>query len=386
MAPTVEHLCENLTHSRLFSPDQVCSLALLWEAEAGEQGANPRLFVHWLLDHRYLTRFQVKRLLYDHTEHLVVGGYKILDRLGKGDLGKVYKALTPAGVPVALKILPPTRALKTRWLQRFQREALLMRGLSHPHVIRTLDHGDHEGIHFIVMEYAQGESLDQVLCRRKRLPYLEAAHLLYQALVGLDYLFHNGLIHGNLKPTNLLLVHGHGKGKKGSTDGVTVKLLDVGLGPAAFRDHVAASKVALKRDGFALLKHCADYLAPETVQDPRHLDIRADIYSLGCILYRCLTGQLPFPDHNCVTQIIRLQTENPKPLRTLDPRLPDPLQEILDHMLARDPADRFPNPEKALAAFGYFLLQVQGLVPFPVQTSEVSGTSEVFPCPIVPPG
>lgn len=391
MAPTVEHLCDNLIRSRLFPAHQVGSLGQLWQAEAGEQASNPRLFVRWLLDHRYLTRFQVKRLLFDHTEHLIVGGYKILDRLGKGDLGKVYKALTPEGDPVALKILPPSRALNAHWLKRFDHEARLMRGLSHPHVIRTLDHGESEGIHFMVMEYAEGKSLDQVLGRRKRLPYLETAHLLYQALLGLDYLFKNGLIHGNLKPTNLLLVHGLDQGEKRGTAGVTVKLLDVGVGSAAFRDQMAATKAALKRNGVALLKHCADYLAPEVVQDPRHLGIRADIYSLGCILYRCLTGQLPFPDHNSVTQVIRLQTEIPKPLLAFDAKLPDGLQGILDHMLDKDPAKRYPNPEKALDALGYFLLRVHGLVPSPglkfrPQTSEDSETSDVFPYSTIPPG
>jgi serine/threonine-protein kinase len=134
-----------------------------------------------------------------------------------------------------------------------------------------------------------------------------------------------------------------------------VKLLDAGLGPAFFEAITQAAADHLRKSGVAVLPLTADDLAPELARDPGASDIRADIYSLGCVLYHCLTGQPPFPAANPVTQLIRHATEAPRPLREFDPALPHALQPVLDRLLAKDPAQRYPTPAAAARALRDFL-------------------------------
>jgi serine/threonine protein kinase len=140
-----------------------------------------------------------------------------------------------------------------------------------------------------------------------------------------------------------------------STLHATLKILDIGLGRTLFDEGAAEASVDAGLTIEGVLLGTPDYMAPEQARDPRTADIRADIYSLGCILYHLLTGQLPFPDTNLINQMIRHATEMPKPLKLFNPTIPEGLQQILNVMLAKDTGQRYPTPDYAAQALQAFL-------------------------------
>jgi len=170
-------------------------------------------------------------------------------------------------------------------------------------------------------------------------------------LHGLQHIHELGLVHRDLKPANLMLTPAPSKADGDSTLASTLKILDIGLGRVP-------SDPGNPEDGLTVegvLLGTPDYLAPEQARDPRTIDIRADIYGLGCILYQMLTGQLPFPDTNVLSQMIRHATETPRPLKELAAGVPEGLQQVLNVMLAKDPAQRFATPQRAAQALQAFL-------------------------------
>jgi serine/threonine protein kinase len=299
-----------------------------------------------------VTEYQLGVIGRGRGEQLRLDQYVLLDRIGKGRMAGVYKAVHAIGTPVAIKILPPSKAKEPETLARFRREARLTAKLRHPNVVRSFQAGTYNGLHFLVMEYLEGETLKEVLERRRKLPPGEAARLVHQALLGLQHIFEKGMIHRDLEPANLMLLGG----KPESTLTATVKILDIGLGRALF-DEDAASPGAeghlVTAPGTIL--GTPDYMAPEQARDSHAADVRSDIYSLGCVLYHCLTGQPPFADSNRVRVMVKHATEKARPLKELNPSVPDGLQQILDWMMAKDPAQRYPTPERAAKALEMFL-------------------------------
>jgi serine/threonine protein kinase len=161
------------------------------------------------------------------------------------------------------------------------------------------------------------------------------------------------MVHRDLKPANLMLVSSSGEGESDTTIKATVKILDIGLG-RFFDESPQSENTELTGEG--VLLGTPDYLAPEQARDPRATDIRADIYSLGCVLYHALTGQPPFPDKNLLSQMVRHATETLKPLKEFNPAIPDGLQQIINWMLAKKPEERYPTPERAAQALQIFLV------------------------------
>jgi serine/threonine protein kinase len=212
--------------------------------------------------------------------------------------------------------------------------------------------GESGGLHFIVMEHLEGEPLDEILQRRGKLPPEEAVRLLHQALLGLEHIHQQGLVHRDLKPSNLMLVSGRGAEQAENTRNDTLKVLDIGLARSLF-DETGEANAELTATGTLL--GTPDYMAPEQARDARMADIRSDIYSLGCVLYRALTGQPPFPDKNLINQMIRHATETARPLKEFNPVVPDGLQQIVDWMLAKEPAQRYATPARAAQALQVFL-------------------------------
>ncbi len=357
---TVENVCGLLIRSKLLTPDEVKTVYARWQAESKDAVANLAPFTRWLVAHQYVTEYQAALVAKGHADSFFINQYKILDRLGRGRMAGVYKAVHNLGQVVAIKVLPPSKGKNPQLLGRFQRELRLALKLKHPNVVRSFQVGEVNGLHYLVMEYLEGETLDFVLQRRKRLPPHEAVRLVYQALMGLQHIHEQGLVHRDLKPANLMLVPGRVPGEPDTTGRATLKILDLGLGRALIDDS-SRPTADLHLTGEGVLLGTPDYLAPEQARDPRAIDVRADIYSLGCVLYHCLTGQPPFPDTNVLSQMVRHATEPPRPLKELNPDVHDGLQQILNGMLAKDPAQRYPTPEQAAQALQAF--QVAGAEP-----------------------
>jgi serine/threonine protein kinase len=363
---TPQNVCGLLIRSRLMTPEEMRAMYQLWEADGGDNASSLGEFTKWLVAHRYVTDYQATLLAKGHGDPDIyfLGQYKILERLGRGRMAGVYKAVHTLGQTVAIKVLPPSRAKDPVMLGRFQREARLALRLKHPNVVRSFQIGQAGGLYYLVMEYLEGETLEDVLGRRQRLPPPEAVRLIHQALTGLEHIHELGLVHRDLKPANLMLVPGPAAGEPDTTARATVKILDIGLGRELFDENEPGARPPgtspgedyIELTGEGVILGTPDYLAPEQARDPRAIDIRADIYSLGCVLYHLLTGQPPFPDTNFINQMVRHATETPKPLQHFNPAIPDGLQQILNYMIAKQAPQRYPNPERAAQALQMFLM------------------------------
>ncbi len=350
MELTVQNVYGLLLRSKLLSIDESKALYARWQLEAKESSTNLAQFASWMVANKYLTEYQAQLLARGHAEGFFLNEYKILDRLGKGRMAGVYKAQHELGQIVAIKVLPPSKAKEANLLGRFHREARLALRLKHPNIVRTFQTGEAQGLHFIVMEYLEGETLEDVLARRGKMPPGEAVRLIYQALQGLQHIHAQGLVHRDLKPSNMMLVGSTAD----STARATLKILDIGLGRTLFDEATGEpGDPGLTTEG--VLLGTPDYMSPEQARDPRQSDIRSDIYSLGCVLYHLLAGQPPFPDTNIISQMIRHATETAKPLKTLNPTVSDGLQQIVNWMMAKDAAQRYPTPERAASALQIFL-------------------------------
>ncbi len=356
MELSVQNVYGLLLRSRLMALDDARAMFQRWEREAKGAANNPAQFARWMVANHYVTEYQAQLLARGHADGFYLGHYKVLERLGKGRMAGVYKAVHHLGQPVAIKVLPPSKARVTRALRRFQREARLALRLQHPNIVRTYHVGEVNGLYFLVMEFIEGETLDDVLQRRGKLPPPEAVRLIYLALLGLQHMHEAGLVHRDLKPSNLMLSPPPASFQPETTLRSTVKILDIGLARALNDDSLTVRRddPHLTREGVIL--GTPDYLAPEQARSPRSTDVRGDVYSLGCVLYHALAGQPPFPDTNIISQMIRHATEEPRPLRELNPAVGDGLWQVIGRMLAKRPAERYATPQEAAQALQAFLV------------------------------
>src|ERR1700722_8741387 len=292
---SVRDYCTLLAKSKLLAAEEIESACKQWKKEAPRQDDQVDSFCKSLIARRLLTEWQAAMVRRGRADGFFIGGYKILDRVGKGQMGGVYKAVHGLGQIVALKILPASKAKDQHVLGRFQREARLLTQLDHPNVVRAFQVGESGGINYIAMEFLEGETLDEILSRRKRLPWAQAVRLIHQILCGLEHLYERRMIHRDVKPSNLMLMPAPVKNE--TTWNSTVKILDIGLGREMFDEETPEGQIETQLTVEGSVLGTPDYLAPEQAKDARSADIRADIYSVGCVLFHCLCGHPPFPDN-----------------------------------------------------------------------------------------
>ena len=339
---TVTQFLAALGRSKLLSEADLRGVRAKWADDYRADDADIDGFRKLLVKDKYLTEYQAALIQRGREDGFLIGEYIVLDRIGSGQMAGVYKAIHKSGQVVALKVIPASKARDLHVLNRFQREGRLLTQLDHPNVVRAYQVGHASGIHFIVMEHLDGETLEDVLGRRKKLPYAEAVRLIVQAYRGLQHLNEKRLIHRDLKPANLMLV----PVSKSDTLTATVKIVDIGLGRELFDDSGTATQdIQLTTEGAIL--GTPDYLAPEQARDARNADIRADIYSLGCVLYHAISGKPPFQDKNVMAQMVRHATEKPISISQLQPDVPSELSKEIDRLLAKKPEDRPATPAEA---------------------------------------
>ena len=299
-----------------------------------------------------LTTWQAEKLLLGKHKGFTLGKYKLLSLLGKGGMSSVYLAEhTLMKRRVAVKVLPHKRVNDASYLGRFHREAQAVASLDHPNIVRAYD-VDHEvdksmQIHFLVMEYVRGRSLQEIIAQDGPMDPVLAAEYIRQAAEGLEHAHQNGLVHRDIKPGNLLV----------ETTG-TVKLLDLGL--ARFFDDSEES-LTIEHDEKVL--GTADYLAPEQAVDSHMVDHRADIYSLGCTLYFLLTGGPPFTEGSLAQRLIAHQTKEPPPLAAARDDIPPALDAIVRRLMSKKPEDRPQTAADAAAILAGFLAEHGGGTP-----------------------
>src|SRR5258708_19663656 len=300
MELSVQNLFGLVIRSRLLTAPEAQAMFKRWQTEAKDSSGDTACVAKWMVGNGFVTEYQASLLARGRFEGFFLSEYKILDRIGRGRMAGVYRAVHPLGQTVAIKVLPPSKAKDPHLFGRFQREARLASRLKHPNIVGTFQVGESGGIHYLVMEHLEGETLDDALQRRGKLPPEEAVRIVYQALKGLQYIHEQGLVHRDLKPANLMLLPQPSE-HADTTLGSRVKILDIGLARFEIEEAppVNSREPELTTEG--ILLGTPDYMSPEQARDARSVDIRSDIYSLGCVLFLTLTEQPPFPDSNIIT-------------------------------------------------------------------------------------
>ncbi|HQU44896.1 MAG TPA: bifunctional serine/threonine-protein kinase/formylglycine-generating enzyme family protein [Pirellulales bacterium] len=282
-----------------------------------------------------ITEFQAGEIGAGRTTELVLGNYVVLDRIGAGGMGQVFKAWhRRMERVVALKTLPDQRAAGEDSVARFRREVLSAARLSHANIVAAYDADVAQGIHFLVMEYVDGPNLSEVVRQHGPLPVADAVRHVLDAARGLAYAHSQGIIHRDIKPSNLIV----------DRSGI-VKVLDLGL--ARMPAVAAGAELTLPGDVVGTL----EYMAPEQAAGSRQVDARADIYGLGCTLFRLIAGEFPYPGRSPQEIIAAHRDQKIPSLRALREEVPRSLDAIFKKLAAKDPSQRPQSMEEVIAAF-----------------------------------
>ncbi len=304
-----------------------------------------------LLAEGFLTPFQVKKILAGDGAQLVLGQYRILDELGRGGMGQVFKAYhSVMRRTVAIKILAPDLQGDEHALKWFEREVRMMTQLQHPNIVLAYDANEVNGLHFLVMEYVEGENLQVVVKKQGPLSVPVACEMLFQAALALQHAQEMGIVHRDLKPPNLLVPaqpeavqhlfpSWTGDGAELRPRPVLIKIADFGL--ARLRSTVGDTIQLRTADNFA---GTPDFVSPEQCLNIHDVDIRSDLYSLGCTFYFALTGRVPFEGGSIMSKLTRHAMDPPPPLQDARPDIPTEVADLILRLMAKDPAQRFQTP------------------------------------------
>lgn len=323
MVLSVAQLSEHLIRSGLLPEEQIKASA---QSVSGltEESSAESLAKQLVRDGR-LTLFQAQLAVNGKAAALVLGSYLILEKLGQGGMGQVYKARhRTMKREVALKVISSAVVKDETSLRRFQREVEAAAQLNHPNIVTAHDAGEHKGTHFLVMELVRGSDLASMVKKSGPMKASKAVECILQAARGLAYAHSNGIVHRDIKPANLLL-----------DESGTIKILDMGLArfEEAGEDHASVAGLT----GTGMLMGTIDYMSPEQAMDSKTADARSDIYSLGCTLYFLLTGQAVYVEDTVMKRIMAHQAAALPQLPILDSRL----QVMFERMIAKKPEQRY---------------------------------------------
>jgi eukaryotic-like serine/threonine-protein kinase len=328
-------LVDALADERLLEPEQFEEFVATMLPRCREVA----ILAQELVFRGWLTPYQIERVVSGQAASLVLGSYVLLEPLGEGANGRVYRARNwKLDRIVAIKIIRDAKSREPAVIARFRREIRALGRIRHPHIVLAVDADFHSGVIWYAMEYVKGCDLGRFVRRNGPLSVPDACNYVVQAAGALRHAHEFGLIHRDIKPSNLLLTE---------PDRV-VKLLDMGL---------TRCDVPLDDSVFAALTHSGaligtpDYMPPEQVKDSRSADVRSDLYSLGCTFYYLLTGLAPFEHIEGVVDKLLCQCESePIPLEQLRPDLPGGVGAIVRKLMNKRRRDRFQSPAQLMAA------------------------------------
>ncbi|WP_197443592.1 protein kinase domain-containing protein [Maioricimonas rarisocia] len=320
-----------LSASEVMSTDEV--RAYLNRIPEGTRPENGEELARALVRDRKLTAWQAQQIYSGKGKSLVLGNYVLLDQLGQGGMGTVFKAEHRRMKRiVALKTLSDEITRTPDLLARFQREVQAAARLEHPHVVAAYDADQAGETHFLVMQYVAGDDLATLVKKKGPLPFDEAVDCIIQAARGLEYAHLKGVIHRDIKPSNLLL----------SRDG-TVKVLDMGLARIEGDDATFSDLT-----GSGAVMGTVDYMAPEQAEDSHRSDTRADIYSLGCSLFFLLTGKATYPGKTMMQKLVA-HREAPLPSLSEAAGVSRQADAVFRRMIAKNPDERFQSMSELIA-------------------------------------
>lgn len=335
---------ELIRASQLLEPEQLESIKRGPLARSDD----PVPLAQDLVDRGWLTRYQITEMVQGRGKGLVLGPYRLLQPLGEGAMGQVFKAAHRAmNRTVALKIIRKEWLANETAIRRFHREVQAASQLVHPHIVLAYDAGQIGDTHYFAMEYVEGVDLARLVKESGPLHVGEACEYVRQAALGLEHAFEQGLVHRDIKPHNLMVVSGEfpGRSRDHARPGPHVKILDFGvarLQGEESREH------ALTQTGTVV--GTPDFIAPEQALNARAADIRADLYSLGCTLYYLLAGRAPYRGNSLAAVLLKHQLEEAEPIQHIRPDLPAAVASVVAKLMAKKPEDRYQTPRELAVA------------------------------------
>jgi serine/threonine-protein kinase len=322
-------LIETLSRGRLLEPPQLEELV----RSLPSRPVDPLVLARELLQRGWLTPYQINQLFQGRAADLTLGHYLLLERLGEGGMGQVFKARERRlGRVVALKVLRKERIDKPDIVRRFYHEIRAAARLSHPNIVHAYDAEQVGDAHLFAMEYIEGIDLARLLKQSGPLPVAQACEYVRQAALALQHIQEHGMVHRDIKPANLMRDN-HGGG---------IKVLDMGL--VRLLDNDSGEPAATKLTRLGAVMGTVDYIAPEQALNSHKADIRSDLYSLGCTLYHLLTGRVPFPADEPMAKLLAHSCDRALAIEYLRPDVPPPVADIVRKLMAKHPNDRHQTP------------------------------------------
>jgi serine/threonine protein kinase len=293
--------------------------------------AEPPALAEFLVEKKILTHFQSERLLQGKTQGFVLGPFTLMDAVGSGSMGTVYKAQSKTDNNwYAVKVLPR----RSMWNVRIaRRKVRSFEACKHPAVVPFVDVGTAGGMHYLAWPFVEGEILGKFVEEQGKIAPSLAIHYALQIAEGLDVCHQQGLFHGLLKPSNIMVDRDN-----------NVFILDFGIG-SLLAETEGESLVDTMSTSNSVTSGL-DFAAPESIMDPSNLTPAGDQYSLGCILYYILTGQLPFPDGSVAEKMMAHQLKEPTPIRELNPDVSVDLAAIIDRLMKKTPDQRYASTKE----------------------------------------
>jgi eukaryotic-like serine/threonine-protein kinase len=376
-ALSVSTFVEFLRTRNILRPGQLDQLA----ADPQMETAEPPRIAEMLVRRGWLTQYQADQLLQAEGQNLVVGPYVLLEPLGEGGMGQVFKARhRMLERIVAIKLIREERiSTDPEAIRRFQREARAAALLSHPNIVLIYDADCSGSTYFIAMEYIEGTDLARLVKEQGPLAVAQACDYVHQAALGLAHAHEKGMVHRDIKPSNLLAsglnlkraehpsptaVPGSGvatrvirrpvrpsairaDGTESSAPPV-IKILDMGLARVVQGDDSHSQNASLTQEGSIV--GTPDFIAPEQARDAHRVDIRADLYSLGCTFFYLLTGQAPFPNGSTIEKLLMHQLDDAPEVDKVRKDVPAEVSLIVRKLMAKSPGQRYQTPAELLAA------------------------------------
>jgi len=327
MSHSLDEFSEMLSQAGLISNDDVQTFLARGESEGKTINTADDL-ASALVDKQRLTEFQLEQLRDGKASSLVLGNYIVLEKIGAGGMGVVYKARQRRMKrDVALKVLPEALTQSESALARFHREVEAAAKLQDNNIAVAFDADEADGVHFLAMEFVDGPNLSQYVKQHGPLPLPHALALCLQAARGLKHAHDQGVVHRDIKPGNLMV------DQQG-----TLKILDMGLAHLAVDTDGSQDVEELTQSGRVM--GTVDYMAPEQAVDAKRADNRADIYSLGCTLYYLISGKPLSPEGSLTQKLLWHQTEEIPPLSSFSEDVNETLDAVALKMLGKKPDDR----------------------------------------------
>ena len=329
MSESAQKVISELTSAGVLSADRVTDYA-------DQVDAGIEVLLGKLVKDGHITSFQSDKLKAGESSDIYFGDYVVIDKLGQGGMGTVLLAKhRRMDRLVAIKILPITILESKDAVARFYQEVKVAAKLTHPNIVHAYDAGEHHGFHYLVMEYVPGYDLAEVVSQLGQVPLPMALDYLKQACKGLDYAHRKGVVHRDVKPSNILL----------SEEG-EIKILDMGL--ARISDS-PFNQAMTQLTTTGQVMGTVEYMSPEQAEDTRQADYRSDIYSLGCTFYRLLTGKSPFTRDTVVKTILAHRSDS---IPTIETGFPEneSVNQLFQQMVAKQPEDRFQTVSEVIEA------------------------------------